>query len=100
MAAKFNKPEHPAEVFNVMKDYCVEKRFNLTEANLTYLSEDMFLHFESKNWSTVPYWPAAAKRWILNHVTKFGSQIKQQVKQEQKPKQGPSIRQQLMETTN
>lgn len=91
-----NKPDNADEILEVMKEYNIKRGFNLSESCLSYLAEDMFLHFEGKGWVGVKYYPAIAMKWILNHVTKFGTKIKQIDKPKQEPKQGPSVREQLL----
>lgn len=92
-----NKPDNVDEILEVMREYNSKKGFNLSDATLSYLAEDCWLQLESRKWAGIKWWPAAAKRWVLNNVTKWGSQVKQQgPKQDKLKKNGPSVREQLL----
>lgn len=96
--AKISKPQSDNEVFDVMQQYVKDKGFCFTVSKIKYLAEDCFLHFESKGWVGIAYWPAVAKRWVLNNLTKFGTQPVKPYKPKQ-PK-GKSVRDTILESEN
>jgi hypothetical protein len=92
MATKISKPNNSGEVLKVMQSYAAKKGFNVTKATLEYLAEDCYLHFESRGWPGIKYWPPVAQRWLLNYVHSFGKEIKPKPKK----KTGPTVRERLL----
>lgn len=90
--SKIQLPQSSEEVRKVMKDYILQKKFNLSESAIEYIAEDCFLHFSSKEWAGVKYWPAVAMRWVLNNVTKFGERIERPSIQSE----GPTLKDQIL----
>jgi len=90
---KINKPNSDAEVFEIMKKYCQDKGYTFSDIQLDYMAQSCYLHFESRGWVSIKYWPAVAKRWCLNNLDK---QYKDTYKAEPQP-QGKSMREKIME---
>jgi len=67
----YNKPESVKEVTEVMRDYCNSKQFNISDFNLSYMAEEFVLTFEARGWAGIKYWPALAKKWVLNNSYKY-----------------------------
>lgn len=89
------KPNSEEEVLEVMKAYNKKKGFNITDEQLSLISEDCFLFYESKGWQNTKYWPPLVMRWLLNNHNKFKPQYK-----ESKPMtnyKGKTIREILLE---
>ncbi len=86
---KINKPNSDTEILEVMKSYCQDKGYTFSDSQLDYMAQSCFLHFESRGWVSIKYWPAVAKRWCLNNLDK-------QIKCNYKPK-GKSTREKIME---
>ena len=86
---KPSKPQSDEEVFLVMQEYCRKKKYTFSNNQLDFMAQSCYLYFESRGWKTISYWPAVAKRWVLNNLDK---QCKI------KPKsQGKSIRDTILE---
>jgi len=66
-----NKPKSFEEVFEVMQRYSNTKGYNISESDLRFMAENMFLTFEAKKWSGCKYWPPLAMRWVLTNKPKF-----------------------------
>ena len=95
---KISKPQSDDEILDIMKKYCQKKSYFFSDTKLNYMAQDCFLHFESKGWAGVTYWPAVAKRWVLNSLTKFGTQPVKKYKP--KPPKGKSVRDTILENEN
>lgn len=101
MNVKKYTPDSSDDVFNIMKQYIIKKGFSFTDSKIRYLAEDCFLYWESRKWKGITYWPAVAKRWILNNLDK---QSKQSYKSKLKPqqssyakRQGKSVREAILD---
>lgn len=85
---KPSKPQSDTEVLEVMKNYNINKGYTFSDAQLDYFAQSCFLYFESKGWKGISYWPAVAKRWVLNNLDK-----------QYKPKpKGRSVRDTILES--
>lgn len=95
---RVSKPNNTEEVLDVMRKYNIEKGFGCTITQLQYMAEICFLSFEAKGWVGSKYWPALAKKWVLNNRTDFGKKTPFIVT---KPKaKGKTTREQIMEEGN
>ena len=65
-----NQPQSEQEVLDVMIEYCKEKNYNFSKTFINYMATDCYLFFEAKGWKGIAYWPAVAKRWVLNNRAK------------------------------
>jgi len=90
---KINKPNFDTEVLEIMKSYCQDKGYTFSDTQLDYMAQSCYLHFESRGWVNIKYWPAVAKRWCLNNLDK---QCKGTYNSKLKP-QGKSVRDKIME---
>jgi len=91
--AKVSRPQSSDDVKQIMKEYISKKKFTFSEMTIEYMAEACFLHFSSKDWAGVSYWPAVAMKWVLNNATKFGCQP---MRVEEKPKQGETLRDKIL----
>lgn len=94
--SKNNKPNSDTEVFDVMQKYCQDKEYTFSDAQLDFMAQSCYLYFESRGWKNIKYWPAVAKRWVLNNLDK-------QIKPNYKPKpkqQNQSVRDKILEQEN
>lgn len=89
---KNNKPQSDTEVLEVMQSYCAGKGYSFSKTQLDFMAQSCYLHFESKGWKGVSYWPPLAMRWVLNNLDK---QYKATYKPQPKP-QGKSVREKIM----
>lgn len=94
---KTNKPNSDQDVFSVMEKYCQDKGYIFSNTQLDFMAQSCYLHFESRGWVSIKYWPAVAMKWVLNNLDK-------QLKQCYKPKprgrctpQGKSVRNKILE---
>ena len=92
------KPKDSKDVFNIMAEYCKDKKYNFTEKELMYMAEDCYLLFESRSWKGISYWPAVAQRWVLNNLSKPKPYTKgERYPAKQTPEQGQTVRDKLLE---
>ena len=89
---KISKPQSDEDVLSVMTKYCQDKRYTFNNTQLDFMAQSCFLYFESRGWKTISYWPAVAKRWVLNNLDKH-------YKSKSKP-QGKSVRDTILEQEN
>lgn len=85
---KLSKPNSDKDVLDVMEKYCRDKGYTFSNSQLDYFAQSCYLYFESRGWKTISYWPAVAKRWVLNNLGK-------QYKGVSKPK-GQSVRDKIL----
>jgi len=86
-----NKPKSLEEVYEVMAKYSKSKGYNITDSDLKFMAENMFLTFEAKKWSACKYWPPLAMRWVLTNKPKYVRPVVT------KPRQGKSVRDRILE---
>lgn len=90
-----SKPNSEEEIFVVMKDYSTKKEYSFTDIQLRFMAENCFLHFESRGWTGIKYWPAVAMKWCLNNLDK-----QPKVSYKSKQPKGKSIKKIIMEQEN
>ena len=65
-------PESWRMVLTVMEKYCLDKRFDIRKCDLDLIAESCFQHYEGIGWMSgkqpVRFWPAVAKKWLLQEV--------------------------------
>ena len=88
-----SQPDNIEQVIAVMKEYILKKKFTFSESQIEYMAEDFYLYFEGRSWDNIRYWPSVAMRWVLNSVTKFGSQP---VQKEEPKSNEPTLRDKIL----
>lgn len=86
-----SQPKNSDEVFEVMQKYSESKGYNISDSDLRFMAENMFLTFEGKRWKGISYWPPLAMRWVLTNKTKYARFVVT------KPRQGKSVRDKILE---
>lgn len=97
-----SKPKDYNEVKEVMLKYCKEKQFNFTDKEIDFMAENCYLTFESKEWKGISFWPAIAKRWVLNNKPKKSQtqgwfNVIHSSDKSNKPKSGKTVRDIILE---
>ena len=95
-----SKPKSSEDVYNEMNSYCKTKQFSYSDSEIRFMAEDCFLCFEGRGWNGVKYWPAIAKRWVLNNRRKPKTSSTWPVQGTQKESKGKTMRQKILEQEN